>query len=72
MALKYGILLAQHVGVNSCCLPHHRWGCKKQLGPSSGARPAKDASPYPQLMEAIDDFIDALLTPKDVVSAMFG
>jgi hypothetical protein len=45
-----------------------RWQCDQSLGPFSGTDPREARFPYPALLEAVDDFIDALLTPKNDVS----
>eukprot|EP00983_Pelagomonas_calceolata_P109239 1159539-Pelagomonas_calceolata.AAC.5 len=42
-----------------------RWQCNQRLGPSPGTNARETRFPYPELLETIDDFIDALLTPKN-------
>lgn len=46
-----------------------RWQCERDLGPFAKTRPGEQRFPYPALLQAVDDFIDALLTPKNEVGA---
>lgn len=48
-----------------------KWQCNQRLGPSPGTNARETRFPYPELLETIDDFIDALLTPKNEVIGAF-
>ncbi|KAF5837275.1 hypothetical protein DUNSADRAFT_4602 [Dunaliella salina] len=48
-----------------------KWQCSQRLGPSPGTNSREARFPYLELLEAIDDFIDALLTPKNQAIGAF-